>query len=112
MQITVTGKHPGITPHVRDYAEEKVARLERYFDGTNRVEVVMMKEGDQSVVELLISAVGRNIMSVSRAPDLYAAIDGVLDKAEKQLIRYKEKLKDKRPREGGAEEAESEAEEV
>ena len=100
MDITVTGRHPGITPHVREYAEEKASRLERYFDGTNRIEVIMRKQGDESVVEILISATGRQIVSESRATDLYAAIDAVLDKAEKQLIRYKEKLREHRQKPG------------
>jgi putative sigma-54 modulation protein len=96
MEVKVTGRHPGITPHLREYAEEKTHRLERYFDGTHRVEVVMSREGDQSVVELIIAATGRQIVSESRASDLYAAFDTVLDKAEKQLIRHKEKLRGKR----------------
>ena len=100
MEIQFTGRHPGITPHLKEYAEEKAQRLERYFDGTHRIEVVMSREGDQSVVELLISATGRQIVSESRAPDLYAAFDAVLDKAEKQLIRHKEKLRERRPKPG------------
>ena len=96
MQITVTGRHPGITSHVREYAEKKASRLERFFDGTQAVEVIMGREGDQCSVELVISASGRKIVSESQEPDLYAAIDLVLDKAEKQLIRYKEKLKEHR----------------
>jgi putative sigma-54 modulation protein len=112
MEVKVTGRHPGITPELREYVEDKTHRLERYFDGTNRIEVVMSREGDQSVVELLISATGRQIVSESQAPELYAAFDAVLDKAEKQLIRHKEKLRQHRPKaglppveEGGPEEA-------
>lgn len=108
MQITVTGRHPGITPHVKEYAENKVNRLERYFDGTQRIEVVMRHEADDSIVELIIIASGRQIVSECRAPDLYAAIDLVLDKAEKQLTRHKEKLKEHRVRHAGEEGAASE----
>ncbi len=112
MEVQVTGRHPGITPQLREYAADKTRRLERYFDGTNRIEVIMTREGDQSVVGLVISATGRQIVSESRASDLYAAFDAVLDKAEKQLIRHKEKLRKRRPKtalpdteEGGTEEA-------
>ena len=112
MQITITGRHPGMTSHVKEYAEAKMARLERYFDGTHRIEVIMTREGEQSVVEVLISATRRQIVSESRSPDLYAAIDAVLDKAEKQLIRYKEKLREHRPKPGGTDrEAEEEGQE-
>lgn len=93
MQITFTGRHPGVTDHVKDYALEKVGKLERFFDGTQRVEIIMSKEGDQSAVELVISVKGGKIVSESRQPELYTALDLVLDKAEKQLVRYKEKLK-------------------
>lgn len=114
MEITVTGRHPGITPHVKEYAEEKSSRLERYFDGTHRIEIIMSREGDQSLVELLISATGRQIVCESRAPDLYAAFDAVLDKAEKLLIRYKERLRERRPKSGatGAEGEEGGTEQV
>ncbi len=112
MEIKVTGRHPGITPHLREYAEKKTRRLERFFDGTNRVEVVMSRHGDESVVELLISATGRTIVSESRAPDLYAAFDAVLDKAEKQLVRYKEKLHTHKQRGKTRETEEGETEEA
>ncbi len=96
MQVTVTGRHPGFTPHVKEYAENKVNRLERYFDGTQRIEVVLRREADDSIAELIITASGRQIICESRDPDLYAAIDHVLDKAEHQLTRYKEKRKEHR----------------
>ena len=114
MQVTVTGRHPGITPHVKEYAENKVNRLERYFDGTQRVEVIMRREADDSIAELIITARGRQIICEARDPDLYAAIDLALDKAENQLTRYKEKRKEHRgkhaeegaqPEEAGANES-------
>jgi putative sigma-54 modulation protein len=96
MQISITERHPGITAHVKEYAQKKVNRLERYFDGTQRVEIVLDKDGDDSDVELIVSATGRKIVSEAKHHDLYAAIDLTLDKAEKQLVRYKEKLKQHR----------------
>ncbi len=96
MQVTVTGRHPGITPHVKEYAENKVGRLERFFDGTHRIEVMMRREAEESIVELVIQARGRQVISESRDPDLYRAIDLVLDKAETQLTRLKEKRKEHR----------------
>jgi putative sigma-54 modulation protein len=108
MQVTVTGRHPGITPHVKEYAESKVNRLERYFDGTQRIEVIMRREADDSIVELVITAGGRQIISECRDPDLYAAIDLVLDKAETQLTRLKEKRKEHRGKHAEGEGATSE----
>jgi len=96
MQVTVTGRHPGITPHVKEYAENKVSRLERFFDGTHRIEVIMRREAEESIVELIIQTRGRQVVSECRDPDLYRAIDLVLDKAETQLTRLKEKQKEHR----------------
>jgi putative sigma-54 modulation protein len=96
MEIKVTGRHPDITPHVKAYVEDKTHRLERYFDGTHRIEVIISKDAEASVVEILIAATGRQLSSKSKDPDIITAFDAVLDKAEKQLIRYKEKLRERR----------------
>ena len=102
MQITVTGRHAGITDHAKDYAEKKVVRLDRYFDGVQSIDVIMDREGDQNTVELIISVSGSRLVSESLQADPYAAIDFALDKAETQLIRYKEKLKKKRSKQASA----------
>lgn len=116
MEIVVTGRHPAITPAMKRHARRKAEKLSRYFEGTQQVEMILDREGDQSLVELVISvARGGTIVSHCRDGDLYAAIDTVLDKAELQLTRYKEKLKDRRssrrssPRSGAAEERGHEA---
>jgi len=115
VEIVVTARDPSITTGMKRHAREKVEKLGRYFDGTNHVEVVLDREGEQSQVELIIAVPrGGTIVCHSRDADLYAAIDTVLDKAEKQLTRFKEKIKDRRgsrriaPREAGEGEAEGE----
>ncbi len=108
MQISITERHPGITAHVKEYAQKKVNRLERYFDGTQRIEIILGKDGDDSAVELVISVTGRKIVSESKHHDLYAAIDLTLDKAEKQLVRHKEKLKAHRDKHSSGETPETE----
>lgn len=103
MEIVVTGRCPEITPTMKRHAQRKVGKLSRYFEGTNQVEVVLDRDGADSKVELIIGVSrGGTIVSQCRDEDLYAAIDKVLDKAEKQLTRYKEKLKDKRAGRRGA----------
>jgi putative sigma-54 modulation protein len=101
MEIKVTGRHAELTADVKARFEEKAHRLERYFDGTYRIEVMISKDAEASVVDLLISAVGRKLSSRSKDPDLHAAFDAALDKAEKQLIRYKEKLHERRLKAAG-----------
>ncbi len=109
MEVQIAGRHPGLTPHLRQYVEDKVQRLGRYFDGTHRVDVVLSRDGLENVVELLVWATGKKIVSASRGPDLYAAFDAVLDKAEKQLVRHKEKLRDRRTKPGSSPQSTQEA---
>ncbi|MBN1419644.1 MAG: ribosome-associated translation inhibitor RaiA [Planctomycetes bacterium] len=113
MEIVVTARDPSITTGMKKHASQKMEKLQRYFDGANHVEVILDREGLQNVVELVITVPrGGTIVCHSRGEDLYAAIDMVIDKAETQLTRFKEKIKDRRgsrrsaPRIAGAEEAE------
>lgn len=93
-QIVVTGRDGQISAKNREHAEAKIERLERYFDGIEKIEAVLGHSGDEAAVEVIISVrKGRPIVCHSSAKDLYAAIDRVLDKAEGLLTKFKEKLK-------------------
>ena len=95
--ISITGRGEKITAAQQEHAEEKIQKLERYFSGINRIEVVLEKGAERSFVELVISIKkGAPIVVHHEETDLYAAIDLVLDKAETQLTRHKEKVQDRR----------------
>ena len=95
--IVVTGKDAQIGSRSKQHAEEKLAKLERYYDGINRIEAILGHVGDEAEVELVIKIPrGKPIICRSRAKELYTAIDLVLDKAETQLTKHKERLKNHR----------------
>ena len=80
MQLNLTGHHVDITDSMRNYVQEKLARLTRHFDHVTNVHVILS-------VEKLAEAVNE---------DMYAAIDALVDKLDRQVIKYKEKLKSHR----------------
>ncbi|GHA04744.1 ribosome hibernation promoting factor [Oceanisphaera arctica] len=95
MQINLTGHHVEITDSLRDYVNSKFARLERHFDNITNVHVVLTLEKLQQVAEAKINLSGGEIFANSQHDDMYAAIDGLIDKLDRQIIKHKEKLKQK-----------------
>lgn len=92
--IVVTGRDGQISPKSREHAEEKIAKLSKYFDGIEKIEVILGHTGDLASVELVISVRrGKPIVCRTEAKELHAAVDLVLDKGEVLLTKFKEKLK-------------------
>jgi putative sigma-54 modulation protein len=95
--IVVTGRSEKITSRDRQHAEDKIQKLEKYFNGITRIEFILQKTAELAEVELILSIRrGSQIVCRAKDKDLYAAIDLVLDKAEIQLTRHKEKVRDRR----------------
>ncbi len=108
--IVVTGRDAEVTSRNKQRAEEKLAKLERYFDGITRIEAILAHQADAAEVELVISVRrGRPIVCHGSAKELYAALDGVIDKAEIQLTRFKERAKAHRAEPTGMAAAEPES---
>ncbi|MFP2770063.1 ribosome hibernation promoting factor [Oceanisphaera sp. KMM 10153] len=95
MQINLTGHHVDITDSLRDYVNSKFSRLERHFDNITNVHVVLTLEKLQQVAEAKIHLSGGEIFANSQHDDMYAALDGLIDKLDRQIIKHKEKLKQK-----------------
>ena len=98
MEITVTGKHLEITPAIREYAETKANKMTKYFDRIMAIEVVLdTRERQQHEVEMIVH-VEHHEPFVARAKDsdLYATIDDVADKMERQLTDFKEKRRNRK----------------
>ena len=93
MQINLTGHHVEITDSLRDYVNSKFARLERHFDNITIVHVVLTLEKLQQSAEAKINLSGGEIFATCQQEDMYAAIDGLFDKLDRQVIKHKEKLK-------------------
>ena len=101
MQIAVTFRHMEVSNPIREYAEEKVSRVKKYIDEPIDAQVVLSvakKIRHKAVVTLL--AKGVTIKGSEETGDMYAAIDAVVDKIERQLKRYREKLKTHKPHAG------------
>ncbi|WP_018692464.1 ribosome hibernation promoting factor [Algicola sagamiensis] len=92
MQINLTGRHVEITTALRDYVSNKFAKLERHFDHINNVHVILNVEKLQQKAEATLHLNGGEVFATSEHQDMYAAIDSLIDKLDRQVIKHKEKM--------------------
>lgn len=100
MQITVKGKNVDVTEALRAYAEQKVTKMSRYSDSIISADVTFSTERSWHIVEISIFANGAVIRGEERTGDMYASIDSVVSKLEKQIKKQKDK-QSRKPRGGG-----------
>ncbi|WP_054688245.1 ribosome hibernation promoting factor [Pantoea stewartii] len=93
MQLNLTGQNVEITEPLREFVTAKFAKLEHYFDHINQVYVVLNVEKVTQVADATLHVNGCELHATSEAEDMYAAIDGLIDKLARQLTKYKDKLK-------------------
>ena len=93
MQINLTGHHIEITDALRDYVDTKFAKLERHFDHINNVHVLLKIEKTEQIAEANLHVNGGELFADAKHEDMYAAIDGLINKLDRQVIKHKEKLK-------------------
>jgi putative sigma-54 modulation protein len=98
MEITVTGRHLEITPAIKEYATEKSAKLPRYFDRVQQISVVADRKDNHTFeVEIIVDAEHHDdFVAKASGPDLYACVDVVVDKLERQLTDHKERLRQRK----------------
>lgn len=99
MQMNLTGHHVEITPALREYVDNKLERLERHFEHMTDVHVILTVEKLRHKAEATVHVSGRDIFADSVQEDMYAAIDRLMDKLDRQVLKHKEKLKDHHARE-------------
>ncbi|HHH49212.1 MAG TPA: ribosome-associated translation inhibitor RaiA [Gammaproteobacteria bacterium] len=92
MQIDVTGQHLDVTPALRDYITGKLERLERHFDKVTNVHAVLSVEKLRQKAEATINANGASLHANAESEDMYAAIDALVDKLDRQIKKHKEKI--------------------
>ena len=97
MQITTTFRHLDPSDALKSYAEEKLERIKKYIDEPIVAQVFMNVEKIRHYADVTITAKGITIKASEETNDMYAAIDAVVDKIERQLRRYKERIKDHKP---------------
>lgn len=98
MQIAVTFRHMDVSEALRTYLEEKISRVKKYIDEPIDAQAVLSVEKKiRHCAEVTLVAKGITIKGSDETNDMYAAIDGMVDKLERQLKRYKEKIKRHKP---------------
>lgn len=93
MQINLTGHHIEITDSLRNYVDTKFSKLERHFDHISNVHVILNVEKLAQKAEATMHLSGAEVFASSESQDMYAAIDSMVDKLDRQVIKHKEKLK-------------------
>jgi putative sigma-54 modulation protein len=91
MNLHLTGHQLPITPAIREYVANKLERITHHFDHVIDVNVIMSVEKLQQKIEATVHVRGRDIFCESSAADMYAAIDGLMDKLDRTILKHKEK---------------------
>ncbi len=94
MNLQITGHHVEITPSMRAYVEKRLERVKRHFDQVIDVNFVMSVEKLQHKAEATVHVGGGTIHADSIEENMYAAIDMLVDKLDRQVKKFKEKLTD------------------
>jgi len=103
MQVSLSGHHVDITESMREYVNEKVAKLDRHFDHALDIHIVLTVEKLRHKAEATLHVSGGNLHADDVQEDMYAAIDGLVDKLDRQGKKHKEKQKNYRHRGAAAE---------
>ena len=97
MRIDVVGKHIEVTPAIQEYAQKKAEKLNKVFDGTQSIQILVESpQGKKSEfhVEVVVDVVKHDdFIAKAVGPDLYAVIDDAVDKALRQIRDFKDKLR-------------------
>ncbi len=91
MNLHLSGHHLEVTPAIRDYITGKLDRITRHFDHVIDVNMILSVEKLNQKVEANVHLSGKDIFVESHDGDMYAAIDSLVDKLDRQIIKHKEK---------------------
>lgn len=94
MKMTVSGQNIDITDALREYVSGKLGRIEKHFDHVTNINVVLQVEKTRQLAEATINARGAQLHANAEGTDMYAAIDALSDKLDRQVIKLKEKTSD------------------
>ena len=101
MNLHITGRHLEITPAIRDYATGKFGKIKRHFDHVIDVNIILSVEKLQQKAEATVHISGKDVFVECTDENLYAAIDALVDKLDRQVMKHKEKLSARRHGESG-----------
>lgn len=94
MQINISGHQVEITDALRGYATDKLGRVQRYFDHLTTMSVVLHVEKKRHLAEATLHAKGATLHADAEGLDMYAALDTLADKLDRQVLKHKEKVTD------------------
>ena len=97
MNFKVSGHHVSVTPAIRDYVHSKFSRINRHFDHVIDVNVILTVESIKEKqlrqkAECSIHVKGSDMFAESAHEDMYAAVDELVDKLDRQVVRHKDRL--------------------
>ena len=95
MNLNVSGHHVEVTPAIRSYVQSKLERIKRHFDHVTDAHVILSVDKLRQKAEVTLHVSGKDLHCASEEADLYAAIDLMTDKLDRQVLRYKDKLSSK-----------------
>jgi putative sigma-54 modulation protein len=98
MNLNVSGHHLEVTPAIRDYVRGKLERVTRHFDHVIGAHVILSVDKLRQKAEVTLHLRGKEIHCASEEQDLYAAIDLLVDKLDRQVLRHKGKSREARPK--------------
>ena len=96
MQLSITGHHLDVTEAIRSYISSKFKRIEHHDDHVTNVHVVISLDKHYQRAEATLHGLGGEIFADARSDDLYAAIDALADKVDRQILKQKEKRVERR----------------
>lgn len=95
MHLNITGQHLELTDALRNYVEEKMERLVRHGDGIGNAHIVLKAEDRTHIAEGTLHVSGADLHAEAKHDDMYAAIDAMVDKLDRQLGKHRDKVTDK-----------------
>ena len=98
MQLNISGHQVELTEALKGYVENKFERLERHFDQIMSAQVILTIEKQRQIAEATIRISGADLFASAEAEDMYAAIDELADKLDRQILKHKEKSVDRMQR--------------
>lgn len=96
MNLNLTGRHLEITPAIRQHVMEKVAKIKSHFDGVMDVTVILSVDKLRQKAEGSVHVSGKDVFVDAEDDNLYVAIDSMVDKLDRQILKHKEKFEARR----------------
>ena len=91
MQISITGHHVEVTDSLKAHVEDKIGILKRHFDNVVDIHVILTVEKLEQKAEATVQISGAKLFAEDVQADMYTAIDNMVDKLDRQIVKYKEK---------------------